>query len=337
MIGGMNSFDSGGYGRTPIADILPVELNPIPRMIQDTFNRKSFRVEPTQIGLSHPVMKVNSNTQGAEKLWEEMPELEGFNKVEGLKSHTTPLLVTPKGEPILVLNKVRSGKVASFLSDSSWRWSFVRGGEGEVDPYYEKFWNRLLLWLVNDPELKDVRVTTDKVSYNPGEKIKVSARVVEYENQESKIESNILLPSGVQKDLSLERKDADGFKSDIKADEYGAYKVGVVAKESFEAEKVMDSIKEETGDETVFLVEPPNEEIRGPNINLNLLENIAHKTGGKAITIQDDPERLEIEFSPKRAITGYKTAEIWDNYWFFAVIITFLSADWILRRRWGLR
>lgn len=337
MIGGMNSFDSGGYGRTPISDILPVELNPIPRMIQDTFNGKGFRVEPTQMGLSHPVMKINPNAQGAEKLWEEMPELEGFNKVEGLKPHTLPLLVTPEGEPILVLNKVRSGKVASFLSDSSWRWGFVRGGEGEVAPYYEKFWNHLFLWLVNDPELKDVRITTDKVSYNSEEKIKVSTRVVEYEGRERKIESNVLLPSGVQKGLSLEKKDADGFKSDIRADEYGAYKVKVVAKEGFETEKVMDSIKEEVGDETVFLVEPPSEEIRGPNINLNLLENIAQKTGGKAITIQDNPERLEIDFSPKAAITGYKTVEIWDNPWFFTVILTLLSADWILRRRWGLR
>jgi len=337
MIGGMNSFDSGGYGRTPISDILPVELNPIPRMIHDTFNKKSFRVEPTQMGLSHPVMKVNPNTQGAEKLWEEMPELEGFNKVEGLKSHTLPLLVTSEGEPILVLSKVRSGKVASFLSDSSWRWSFVRGGEGEITPYYEKLWNRLLLWLVNDPELKDVRVMTDKVSYNPGEKIKASARVVEYGNQESKIESNILLPSGVQKGLNLEKKGADEFNSDIEANEYGAYKVEVVVKEGFDTEKVMDSMKEEIGDETVLLVEPPGEEVRGPNMNLNLLENIARKTGGKAITVQDNPEKLEVDFSPKRTITGYKTVEIWDNPWFFTVILTFLSADWILRRRWGLR
>ncbi|HSE82943.1 MAG TPA: hypothetical protein VLB01_00175, partial [Thermodesulfobacteriota bacterium] len=300
-------------------------------------NGKSFRVEPTQIGLNHPVMKINPNAQEAEKLWEEMPELEGFNKVEGLKSHTLPLLVTSEGEPILVLNKVRSGKVASFLSDSSWRWSFVRGGEGEVAPYYEKLWNRLLLWLVNDPELKDMRVTTDKVSYNPGEKIRVNTRVVEYENQESNIESNILLPSGVQKGLSLEKKSANGFNSDIEADEYGAYKVEVAAKGEIAAEGVTDPIEEEIGDETVFLVEPPSEEIRGPTINLNLLENMAQKTGGKAITIQDNPEKLEIDFSPKRTITGYKTMEIWDNPWFFTVILTFLSADWILRRRWGLR
>ncbi|HEX3036535.1 MAG TPA: glutamine amidotransferase [Thermodesulfobacteriota bacterium] len=337
MIGGMNSFDSGGYGRTPLSDILPVELNLIPRMIQDTFNTKSFRVELTQVGLRHPVMKVDPNKQGNEALWEEMPELEGYNKVEGLKSHTLPLLVTSEGEPILVLNKVQSGKVASFLSDSSWKWGFVRGGEGEVAPYYEEFWNRLHLWLVNDPELKDIRVTTDKVSYNPGERIKVNARVIEYENREGKIESRTLLPSGMQKEMNLKKNDADGFSSGIQTDEYGAYKLKVVVKKGFDIEKGVDFIEEEIGDETVFLVEPPSEEIRGPNTNQALLEIIAKKTEGKAITIRDNPEKLGISFSPKRTITGYKTVEIWDNPWFFIVVLTLLSADWMLRRRWGLR
>jgi hypothetical protein len=215
----------------------------------------------------------------------------------------------------------------------------------EIVPYYEKFWDRLLLWSVNDPELKDVRVRTDRTSYNIGERVKVDSKVINYEDREESKPSEtdgtavnfreikIVRHSSkrVQKELKLEKEDLDSFASEIETDEYGAYRINIALR------KNPDLTTEESGDETVFLVEPPDEEIKGSNINQGLLEIIAEQTGGRAITVKDSPEKLEIDFSPKRTITGYRTVEIWNSLWFFMIILTLLSSEWMLGRRWGLR
>lgn len=330
MIGGDKSFDSGSYERTPVSEILPVESTYTPGTVDSAFNEKEFQAELTEVGAHHPIMRIIPNEKENEDNWNKMPPLDGINEVEGLKPGSIPLLSTPNGEPILVLNQIKSGKAASFLSDSSWQWGFVRGGEGEVSPYYDKFWNRLLLWLVNDPELKEVRIKTDKPSYNLGDNPKVEIRISNRESVEQKIKSSVNLPSSKEVELNLEKISAHEISSEIPTEEYGIYNVNV-AQEAPEIQT--DSNK----DETVFLVEPPENEIRGPTTDADLLRTIAEKTRGRFITVKDNPEKLGIDFSPKRTITGYNTAPIWTKLWFFILLLALFSSEWILRRRWGLR
>ena len=109
-----------------------------------------------------------------------------------------PLLVSPTGEPILAISKVKTGKAATFLSDSSWRWDFVRGSEGDVSPFYDKFWNRLFLWLVNDPELNGIRVETDKAIYEPGEKPEIKITIIDREEAGQEIMPSLTLPDSMR-------------------------------------------------------------------------------------------------------------------------------------------
>lgn len=332
MIGGDKSFDSGSYGGTAVSEILPVELYSIPPRLVETFSQEKFHAKLTLIGARHPVMRIIPNEKENEDYWKGMPELDGYNKVEGLKPRVLSLLETPNGEPVFALSWIKSGRIASFLSDSSWKWNFVRAGEGEVSPHYEKFWNRLILWLINDPELKDIRVKTDKASYTLGENPGIDVRSVNYENTEKKIEASVLFPDGSQRELSLEKTGVDELKGGIKTGQYGVYKVKVKA----EGE---DLSGDENGnsDEIEFLVEPPENELRSPTTDEDLLKTISNKSGGRFITVKDDPKKLGIDFSPRKVITGYKTVQIWDKPWFFIALLSLISLEWLLCRRWGLR
>ena len=332
MIGGDKSFDSGSYGGTPISEILPVELNPIPPRSNETFSTESFHAKLTPIGLRHPVTRVIPNEKENEGHWKNMPELDGFNKVEGLKPDAIPLLITPHGEPILVIGQVKSGRVASFLSDSFWEWVFVRAGEGELAPYYETFWNRILLWLVSDPGLKDIRVRVEKTSYDLSEKAKLDIWILGYEKNEEKIEASVVFPDGIQRELNLEKTSSDRFSAEVETDEYGVYKVKVKT-----GDGGLDNETDNSEDEIPFLVEPPINEIKSPTIDQELLKNLAKKTGGRSITANDNPDGLGIDFSPKKIISGYKTRGIWDKPWFFMLLVALLSSEWLLGRRWGLR
>ncbi len=330
MIGGNKSFDSGNYGSTPISEILPVELDYNARSLGDTIKGEEVRPKLTEAGRNHPIMKIIPDKDENEKQWNNLPALEGFNMVEGVSPDAVPLLVSPEGEPILAVSKAGAGKAATFLSDSSWRWNFVYGSEGEVSPLYEKFWNRLFLWLVNDPELNDLRVETNKAVYSPGELADVSIwDLGGNEKGEEQMKAGLTLPDGKEADISPARDSAERFGAKIMLTEPGVYKITASPGETNGAET-------ETS-QASFIVEPPSDELRGVTSNLDLLTSIAGATDGKYITTRDNPERLDIENARKRTITGYKTVLLWDNPTLFLLIAGLLFSEWSLRRRWGLK
>jgi hypothetical protein len=277
-------------------------------------------------------MRIVPDRDANEELWNGMPELEGFNMVEGVNSDAVPLLVSPEGEPILAVSDVGSGKAATFLSDSSWRWNFVYGSEGDVSPLYEKFWNRLFLWFVNDPELKDIRVETDKAVYSPGENAEVGIWDLSGDGPgEGRIRTRLTLPGGTAAEIEPERDSQQRLAAKIMLAEPGVY--GISARREYDGADFSDSQTSEAS----FVVEPPGDELRGVTSNLKLLKSIAGATGGKYITTCDDPDRLDIENSRKKTITGYKTVLLWDNPLFFTLILGLLFSEWSLRRRWGLK
>jgi uncharacterized membrane protein len=331
MIGGNKSFDSGNYGKTPISEILPVELDYMPRTLTVTVNEETFQPKLTMAGKNHPIMRIVPDKEANEKLWNSMPPLEGFNVVQGLNAGAVPLLVSPEGEPILAVSKEKSGKVATFLSDSSWKWNFVYGSEGDVSPLYEKFWNRLFLWFVNDPELKDIRVETDKAVYNPGAKAEIGLWVLNGDDSGEGVKTELTLPGGSEAEIKPERDPRGKLVKVIEVTEPGVYKI--TARPDTESVDRTDSDVSEDS----FIVEPPESELRGPTSNLNYLKSIARETGGNYITTRDNPEALRIDNSLKKTITGYETAQLWDNPVVFLIILGLLFSEWALRRRWGLR
>ena len=61
----------------------------------------------------------------------------------------------PNDRPLLVLDKVKQGRVAELLSDHAWLWA--RGFEGG-GPQAELL-RRLAHWLMKEPELEEERLS----------------------------------------------------------------------------------------------------------------------------------------------------------------------------------
>lgn len=329
MIGGNKSFDSGNYGATPISEILPVELDYIPRGLTETINDRNVHPKLTMAGKNHPIMRIFPDKRRNEEEWNAMPELEGFNMVHGLSPDAVPLLASPDGEPILAVAKVGTGKAATFLSDSSWKWNFVRGSEGDVSPMYEKFWNRLFLWFVNDPDLNDVRVETDKAVYAPGEKAEIRLWELGGEEAAESPHAMLVRPDGEAERLTLERRGDSMFTAEIEPGEAGIYRVTA-------AEDGGGAADEEPGGIS-FIVEPPAKEVRGPTSDEGYLKSIASGSGGVYVRAGDGAGRLRIDDSRKKTVTGYETKELWDSPFFLLLILGLLFSEWSLRRRWGLK
>ncbi|GBD38515.1 hypothetical protein HRbin37_00766 [bacterium HR37] len=324
LIGGDGGFFSG-YETEPVSDLIPVRVD---GLFQEKVTRDGSGVRLTKIGRKHPVTRILVNEEENQKHWERLPSLDTLTRVEGLKPGALSLVETHKGDPVLVLSKVGAGKVATFLSDSLWKWSFVHGGEGDLYPYYESLWNRLLLWMVGDPSLKDLRVKTDRGVYNPGESAKIEVWEQVYDEADSKPVADVTRPDGSSLKVELGKSGEGRFESEVKVYGYGVYRVRVQGNSEPGSDRV---------DETLFIVSPPVKEIRGPNADMGLLREISKKTGGRFITIKDNPKELGISFKPKRVITGSREVRIWDSPWVFICLVLLVSSEWVLRRVWGLK
>jgi uncharacterized membrane protein len=331
IIGGGNSFNSIDYESSAIADILPVKLGYSSGGDNSSFDDREFLTDLTEVGIRHPILRIIPNEYDNEKNWMQLPGLEGLNSVRELKSRAIPLITTQGGEPLLVIQQLSEGKVATFLSDSSWKWGFMGAGEGNISAYYERFWNRLLLWLIDDPELREIRLKTDKSSYTVGEKPNIDVLKTNDLQKDDTIKVTMVTPDGRDVRLDVKSVSSDTLNSRPHVEENGIYTIKA------RIEREDNSVEKDISAQTVFVVGPPENEIKGPTTNEALLRLLADKTGGESITLSDDPERLGIESTPIKKITGYRTEELWDKYWIFILLVLLLASEWTLRRKWGLK
>ncbi|HHT9155794.1 MAG TPA: hypothetical protein ACFYD5_08275, partial [Candidatus Tripitaka sp. YC43] len=287
MIGGDLSFSHGGYDGTPVEDILPVELNEG----LDAIDVSNFRPQLTPQGLTHPITSLDYDPERNRKLWEDMPEIKGYNRVKALKRGAVALSVHPGGglpASILAVQEVvapvppspradsrQKGRVMALLTDDSWRWNFLSIAGGGSNRNYIKFWRNAVRWLIKDPELNLVRITTDKKEYLPEEEvyIKVEVQGKDYKPLPgARVDLTIVSSANGEKVLekTLESNEAGHVYLDFKPQEGYYY---VKAKANYGGGEESAGGLGEAG--TLFGVKPALEEFREPWIEESFLERIA--------------------------------------------------------------
>lgn len=178
MIGGDRSFDMGEYANTPIEQILPVMLG-----ATDSASEMKFQPQLTLQGAGHPLIRLASSDEENRRLWEQLPEMDGFNRVSGLVDGAASLLQHPtakddrgQSHSILSVREVEKGRVMALNVDSSWRWSYSEALEGGGNQAYLRFWKNAIRWLIADPEDAKVVILPSKENNLVGEEMLVTVR-----------------------------------------------------------------------------------------------------------------------------------------------------------------
>ncbi len=128
--------------RTPIGDLLPVVSTGDARLA-------AFRPRLSDVGRRHPVTAPLA-VGGGEGSWGRW-----YRILPARVRFGAPVLVGPKGLPLLVLARREKGRVAMLMSDQFWLWA--RGVEGG-GPYVSLL-RRTLHWLMREPELAEEALT----------------------------------------------------------------------------------------------------------------------------------------------------------------------------------
>lgn len=167
MIGGHDSFAEGGWDRSPLIDVLPVQMNQRGQLEGAIGNQREIKFKITEEALlgalfAFPV-RLDSDPIKNREWWSKLPPLDGGSRVGNRKPGAMVLAESERGEVLLaVLDQIGKGRSAALAVDTTWRW--VRPGPphnplplgapppaetpiSESTEAHLRFWRQLILWL----------------------------------------------------------------------------------------------------------------------------------------------------------------------------------------------
>ncbi len=333
VLGGRKSFLEGGYAGTPLADVLPVELDP-GRGIDTTFFTM-VRVRPTRAGLTHAATQIAATETESAERWRTLPELSTFNRLAGLKPGATALLTgsgagLSSDQPVLAFQRFGRGLSVALAVQDTWMWQM----HAEValdDMTHETLWRQLLRWLVNAvPGQVVANLPSDRAA--PGESVRVTAAVFDrsfLEINSARVVAHVQPPDGAAFDVPLEwTVDEDGeYAGRFAPTGPGLHEITIEARQ---------------GDATLAVapawldVTESRAEYFGSEMNRPLLERIARETGGRFYrpnSIGTLPEDLSIT---GRGSTVVEVRDLWDMPILLLLLLGLIGGEWVWRRRRGL-
>jgi uncharacterized membrane protein len=330
MLGGKNSFSSGKYQNTPIADMLPVEL--LPDRALPVIDKVKLKL--TEFGRTHNMMRLSDNPATNSKIWGQLPPLEDFNRVGDKKPGG---VVLAEGEPengggdpiLLAFQRFGRGRTMVFTTGSSWHWQMEMDHE---DQTHELFWKQMLRWLVSASPAQ-VSITTDKDTYLPGEQVIVTSDVADKEFKRlnnARVTAKLTGPDGLSENLPMDWSGAqDGTYSTqvTAATKEGTYQLEV---EAMQGSEKVGTYK------AAFQVKDRPVEFYDASLDAGNLRSIASQTGGryypleKLADIPEDAVYVDVENS------FVEQKELWDVPILFMMLCALLAGEWVWRKRRGL-
>lgn len=338
MLGGMESFQEGKYARTPIGDMLPVYLD-----------RDEAPVEPpgpvhfqlAREGWLQAWARLRDNESDERSRIEGMPAFSVLNRVRSLKPGAS-VIATVRDEkggelPALAVQRFGRGRTGALMIGDLWRWG-MRDAAHQTD--MAKAWRQLVRWLIADvPErvhasiepvtadangavLVQVRVRDEKFQPIDDAAVAIEIEPVAFEGASGPASAVIKLEA--EPALS----EPGLYQATYVPRQTGGYKASAVARNNAGAELGRSS--------TGWSTDLAAEEFRSLVPNTALLEDIARKTGGEVVAVEDLEKftrRLPELRAPVMETWSYPA---WHSPWVFAFALGCLLAEWGLRRWKGL-
>jgi len=335
MVGGDLSYTSGGYAGTAIEEFLPMNL----RAGRGELVSEAFSPVLTDAGRRHPVTSLSVVPEDNTALWAGLPPLNGYNRTGPLRPGAVVLQETPPPEraPVVVTHEFGEGRVLAVTTDSTWHWDLHAAELGDNRHYY-KFWGNAIRWLIQDPALKPVRIQADRDRYPLGAEASLTVRV-------SGRDSLPAADAEVAVDIERLTLDAEGRTQAENVNhqsgttnERGELVVRWTppGDGGYRARARAQIGTSESADEDPFIVAADPVELRETRARPETLKALSEASGGRARTLADGLDDLVRREPQVSRVNRRKDVPLWSNAFWLLLAILFPSAEWYLRRRWGL-
>jgi hypothetical protein len=289
-------------------------------------------VAVTAAGQEHPIMQLGADPAGNDKRWAAVPALAAISPLGGAKPGASVLAVTggPGGTPraLIAVQRFGDGRSMVFTGEASWRWRMLLPSS---DQSYERFWRQAVRWLAQSaPE--PVTLTLPPTPA-PGDAIpvQIAARDRAYAMRADAIVNlSVTSPSGRVESVRADPWPAQGgqFRAAVRANEPGIYRVSVDARQG------QTQLGSSIGTMLVGGVDP---EMTDPRLNADTLQRVARASGGAVLEAGDTRGLLDRLNAVAPAALLALRQDLWHTGWSFAILAGLLVAEWLTRRKWGLR
>jgi|GEM_PF-629997 len=242
--GGESAYAAGQYQNSALAEILPftVERTRTPQI------PKLFRVIPTSLGFSHPLMMLERDIEASRNAWFQLPRIEGCTMVGAVKPGAMLLALREVEDhgsvPVIAFQEVGKGRVLSLSIDTTWRWQMLRprgdeaAGGPETTDYFRRFWGNAVRYLAPDPRLNPERPQIERhVSETAvGQTVRMSTRLVDRNYRPiSKADLSVLVTDPSDKTLRIYPSDSAGrpgvYEYDVLLNKPGVWRVQAIHQE----------------------------------------------------------------------------------------------------------
>jgi uncharacterized membrane protein len=330
FLGGKDSLSDGGWNKSTVADILPTVL---PER-KNTFLRTGATAELTHDGRDNLIVRLEEDPDKNVERWKKLPYIMNFQDPGQPKPGAIVLVDgIPMGGggnhfPLLTIQPYGRGRTAIFATGGSWRWQML---QPVADKSHEMFYQQLLRWLVSDTP-RAVSGSTPKQLLADESHVKLRAEVRDktyMQASDASVEAHIIGPDGIAEAVEMrpEPLEQGVYSAEWTTPKPGSYLVEMVAKRGQdELGRDVLTFRREDGVAENFKVEQ----------NKELLQKLSSETGGRYYKPSDASKLTnEISFS-EAGVNVRETRDLWDMPVIFLALIIMRSAEWMLRRRWGV-
>jgi uncharacterized membrane protein len=334
LVLGARSFLTRGLVDTPLEEVLPLDLSDQGGVVAAAAPRGANRVSLTTAGETHPVMQLATGSDETRRRWAALPALASITAIGGPRPGASVLAVSggPGGgpRPLVAVQRFGEGRAMVFAGEASWRWRMMLPA---ADRSFDTFWKQAVRWIGSSATEPVHIVVPQGPAPGVAAPLRVLVRNAAFEPQPgATVDVRVTAPDGRSESVAAVAEsgaDAAGrFVAEYRPPAAGVYRIGVDARSGATA----------LGAATAsMLVGGADLEMTDPRVNRQSLERVASASGGRVI---GEDQAAALGDMLKGLVPAAQLSvrrDLWHNGWSFAAILALLGAEWVSRRRWGMR
>jgi hypothetical protein len=332
-------FGPGQLADTPLADMLPVVVDPAGRVRED----HSFALQLTPDAAAVDFMELGASAGENAAAWNNLGALPWYQPVSRLHPLGTALAVHQSDkcvdgttrQPIIAIRRYGRGEVVYLGFNETWR---MRRKYGEL--YYRQFWGQMIHRLGLSHALgsqKRFVVRTDRQQFQPDDKVVVSVEAynANYEPltaddlPDHTLSAELTTPGSVADEkrsqtVSIPQYREGVFETRLNAVVPGEHKI--VVKDPITSEDAV----------VYFQVANVSVERRSAVRNTALAREIAMATGGQSYDLTNVSSLLQ-DFQPKsRHESSILIRPLWNTWFAFSLVVSLMVGEWLIRKLMNL-
>lgn len=336
FIAGPRGWMPQAYRGTPLDRLMPFELRTVRMPPPDLPLQESFQVEPTDLGLLSPSMQLAETTEETRQMWRRLPPLHWLLEIDQVRPGVRvlaehPTRTTPSGNrlPVILLQYVGAGQVLFHATDETWRWRWRLG-----DAAMARYWIQTIRSLSRTKLAQGARwaeLVVDRREYQRGEPVRLRAVFSDPRQapEEDRAVSVVVEHrQGTAQRVELQRTGLSRgvFETVLPALPLGDYRVWLSAPS-----------REGPPPSTDFRVIAPPGEMTRLQMDVAELRRAARLSQGR-LALLADAQQLLNDLPPGRHVPleTLPPTPLWNRWPLLALFLAALTAEWILRKSYGM-